>query len=69
MQWEQNGGRCGPCGDNWVDHPPRKNENTGKFGRGKIAKTYPQGSVIEVSVMLTTNHWYVLHLNANIKKI
>lgn len=56
VQWQTNGGRCGVCGDNWKDAIPRDNENTGKYGEGKITKTYTQGSVITVSVLLTTNH-------------
>lgn len=56
VQYEQNGGLCGVCGDNYADPVPRSNENTGKFGNGLVTKTYKAGSVIETSVTLTANH-------------
>lgn len=57
MQWNTNGGKCGACGDNYADPVPRDNENTGKYGEGKIVAEYEAGSVVNVSVLLTTNHW------------
>jgi hypothetical protein len=36
VQWFQNGGRCGQCGDNYVLGRPRPNENGGTFGLGII---------------------------------
>lgn len=56
VQYYQNGGKCGLCGDNYADPQPRKNENTGKYGLGYIVKTYNAGNVIDVSVLLTANH-------------
>jgi len=56
VQYEQNGGRCGICGDNFADPTPRENENGGTFGRGVIAKTYASGSVLTSKVELTSNH-------------
>ncbi|XP_018560922.1 uncharacterized protein LOC108903288 [Anoplophora glabripennis] len=56
VQYEENGGECGPCGDNYADAQPRSNENTGTYGLGIIAGTYTVGSVINVSSTLTANH-------------
>ncbi|KAJ8924209.1 hypothetical protein NQ315_007000 [Exocentrus adspersus] len=56
VQYEQNGGNCGPCGDNYADPQPRANENTGKYGLGIITGVYSSGSVINVSSTLTANH-------------
>ncbi|KAJ8914473.1 hypothetical protein NQ315_002745 [Exocentrus adspersus] len=50
------GMKCGVCGDAWTDPRPRDNENTGKLGRGIIAKTYQAGSVIETKINITANH-------------
>lgn len=43
-----NGGRCGLCGDNWLDPTPRNHELGGRFGEGVIVKTYTRGSLIDV---------------------
>ncbi|KAJ8924207.1 hypothetical protein NQ315_006998 [Exocentrus adspersus] len=51
-----NGLQCGVCGDAFTDPHPQDNENTGKFGVGKVVKTYQSGSVIETEIKLTTNH-------------
>ncbi|KAF5280320.1 hypothetical protein FQR65_LT03129 [Abscondita terminalis] len=56
VQWNLHGGKCGPCGDNYADSVPRKNENTGTYGLGYIAAHYPSGSTINVLVRLTANH-------------
>ncbi|XP_065346344.1 uncharacterized protein LOC135943627 [Cloeon dipterum] len=55
-QYNVYGGKCGPCGDSWGDVVPRANENTGKYGRGVVTRTYTQGSVISVTFKLTANH-------------
>ncbi|KAF2895498.1 hypothetical protein ILUMI_10677, partial [Ignelater luminosus] len=55
-QWGVHKGRCGVCGDNYGDLIPRANENTGKYGQGKVVAQYPSGSVISTMVRLTTNH-------------
>ncbi|EFA07374.1 uncharacterized protein LOC656897 [Tribolium castaneum] len=56
VQWELNGGRCGVCGDTYSDPHPQDNENSGKYGSGKIVRTYEAGSVINVDVWLSKNH-------------
>ncbi|XP_058823910.1 uncharacterized protein LOC131684787 [Topomyia yanbarensis] len=55
-QWEQNGGKCGLCGDNFADSTPRLHELGGHFGQGTIVRNYTMGAVIEVKVMITANH-------------
>jgi len=57
VQYNQNGGRCGLCGDSYSDPIPRNNENGGMYGRGVISRTYHAGSVIESTVQITSNHW------------
>ncbi|KAF2887067.1 hypothetical protein ILUMI_19106 [Ignelater luminosus] len=59
-QWGIHQGRCGVCGDNYGDRIPRNNENTGKYGQGKVVAQYASGRVITTEVYLTTNHrgWF-----------
>ncbi|XP_062554664.1 uncharacterized protein LOC134219813 [Armigeres subalbatus] len=56
VQWYQNGGKCGYCGDNYADAQPRLHELGGAFGQGEIVRNYTRGSVIDVTAMLTANH-------------
>lgn len=56
VQWNQNGGRCGHCGDDFAHAMPRNNELGGKYGQGEIVANYTRGSVIEVDVRITQNH-------------
>lgn len=56
VQWGQNGGKCGLCGDNYADARPRSHELGGRFGQGVIVKTYRQGQAISVKIKLTANH-------------
>ncbi|RZB39790.1 Chitin bind 3 domain containing protein [Asbolus verrucosus] len=56
VQWGLNGGKCGVCGDTYTDPHPQENENTGKYGQGKIVRTYQSGSIIDVEVYLSKNH-------------
>ena len=46
VQWAENGGRCGVCGDNWADPAPRLHEAGGKFGQGIIGRRYTMGQVM-----------------------
>jgi hypothetical protein len=39
VQWYENGGKCGECGDNYALKRPRPNENGGTFGTGIIVAT------------------------------
>lgn len=56
VQWNQNGGKCGLCGDNYANPTPRAHELGGTFGQGVIVKSYARGSKILVSAKLTANH-------------
>lgn len=44
------------CGDPYTAAHPQDNENTGKYGQGVIVAEYEEGSVINISVLLTSNH-------------
>ena len=55
-QWEQNGGRCGVCGDPWDLPAPRDGESGGKYGLGVITRSYSPGQSIRVSTHITANH-------------
>ena len=71
VQWNENSGRCGICGDPWDDFPreheaPLGKTNmslcrfynffSGKFATGTIVRNYEPGSWIPVIVDITTNH-------------
>lgn len=56
MQHHTNGGKCGICGDNYLDARPRANEDGGTYGLGIITNTYSQGQVIPITVKLTASH-------------
>ncbi|XP_069973984.1 uncharacterized protein [Penaeus vannamei] len=64
IQWLQNRGRCGECGDPWDLPRPRPNEHGGVFGTGLISKAYRQGQVFTATVHLTANHmgWFEFRL-------
>ncbi|KAL1435226.1 hypothetical protein MTO96_011148 [Rhipicephalus appendiculatus] len=56
VHWQQNGGKCGVCGDPWNQPTPRNNEAGGKYGKGIIVRRYKRGDVMKASVQLTANH-------------
>ncbi|KAJ3649523.1 hypothetical protein Zmor_021263 [Zophobas morio] len=56
FQWNQMNGNCGVCGDPYNSPHPQDNENTGKYGQGKVVRQYSSGSVIDVQVYLSGNH-------------
>ncbi|XP_072044826.1 uncharacterized protein [Amphiura filiformis] len=64
IQWEQNGGKCGVCGDPYPDSEPRNHEDYGRYDNGYIVKEYLAGQMIEVEIELTQNHlgWVEFHL-------
>lgn len=51
-----NGGKCGICGDDVKNRRPRPNENGGTFGKGFIAKSYQEGSTINVTMKVAVSH-------------
>ncbi|CAF3373475.1 unnamed protein product, partial [Rotaria sp. Silwood2] len=54
-QWSVNGGKCSICGEAY-DLQPKLFDVGGEMYLGKIVRTYTQGSVIPVKVILTANH-------------
>lgn len=45
MQWQQNDGKCGICGDAYNMPSPRSHEAGGEYGRGVITRRYTAGQV------------------------
>ncbi|XP_008211706.2 uncharacterized protein LOC103316982 [Nasonia vitripennis] len=56
VQHEQNGGKCGVCGDNYALNRPRPNENGGEYGTGTIVETYKSGQKFTATVYIDANH-------------
>ncbi|CAF1307866.1 unnamed protein product, partial [Didymodactylos carnosus] len=54
-QWNQNGGKCGICGEPY-DKTDKVWEKGGSMYLGKTVRTYRKGQTIRVSVTLTANH-------------
>jgi hypothetical protein len=57
VQWDQNSGKCGVCGDSYSAEIPRPHEAGGDYGRGIISRRYAMGQEIDVEVELTANHY------------
>ncbi|KAL1140524.1 hypothetical protein AAG570_000454 [Ranatra chinensis] len=57
VQWEQNQGQCGVCGDAYHIQEPRPHEAGGQFAKGIIGRHYSVGQEIDVEIELTANHW------------
>ncbi|XP_012258067.2 uncharacterized protein LOC105687198 isoform X2 [Athalia rosae] len=57
VQWVQNEGNCGVCGDAYHTSKPRPHEAGGEFAKGTIVRHYTVGQEIDVEVELTANHW------------
>lgn len=45
MQWDQNDGKCGVCGDAYNVQEPRPHEAGGLYAKGIISKFYAAGQV------------------------
>ncbi|KAM7360666.1 uncharacterized protein ACRADG_006794 [Cochliomyia hominivorax] len=57
VQWHQNEGKCGLCGDNYKDTPPRANEMGGKYGGSDvIVATYENVFSVNFGAYITHNH-------------
>ncbi|KAG7155940.1 uncharacterized protein LOC121854288 [Homarus americanus] len=73
VQYKQNDGKCGVCGDNWADPQPRDNEAGGTYGTGLIVANYTRGQDLTVEVNLTRNHLgyfeFSLCVNNDVTKI
>lgn len=46
MQWVENKGQCGVCGDAYHLKEPRPHEAGGEYAKGTIVKHYTVGQVI-----------------------
>jgi len=57
VQWSQNGGKCGVCGDSFALEQPRTHEAGGKYGNGIIAQRYTMGQTIDIEIDISANHW------------
>lgn len=57
MQWEQNNGKCGLCGDPYHVEQPRPHEAGGTYAKGVISKHYSVGQDIDIEIELTANHY------------
>lgn len=64
VQWNQNKGKCGICGDNYADTRPRRHEIGGEFGEPIIVGSYTKSSKLHTEVDVTANHkgkfWFEL---------
>ncbi|XP_032667719.1 uncharacterized protein LOC116842508 [Odontomachus brunneus] len=57
VQWQQNKGKCGLCGDAYHLTHPRPHEAGGEFANGIIVRHYTVGQDIDVEIELTANHY------------
>ena len=61
VQFNQNKGRCGVCGDNWASVQPRPHEAGGRYGKGVIGRRYTTGQVntyVSIYFFISTAHIY-----------
>jgi len=67
VQYQENEGKCGVCGDDYALSIPRPHEAGGEFAQGVLAKQYAPGQIIDIEVELTANHQgnFVLRLCPN----
>jgi len=56
VQHNENGGKCGICGDNYALPQPRENEAGGLYGNGIITRTYTMNQDITIKVQIDSNH-------------
>merc|ERR1712098_378762 len=57
IQWNQNEGKCGVCGDNFADPEPRPHEAGGRYGNGIIGRRYTMGQTIDIEIDISAHHW------------
>ncbi|KAJ8928284.1 hypothetical protein NQ314_019167 [Rhamnusium bicolor] len=57
VQWEQNEGKCGICGDPHHVEEPRPHEAGGLYAKGIISRHYSVGQGIDIEIELTANHY------------
>lgn len=57
VQWEQNGGNCGVCGDPFQMKEPRPHEAGGEYAKGIISRFYTAGQVCKMLLLLLLLHF------------
>jgi len=57
VQWSDNDGKCGVCGDDYGMKQPRPHEAGGKYGNGIIGGRYTMGQTIDIKIDISANHW------------
>ncbi|XP_076266066.1 uncharacterized protein LOC143199828 [Rhynchophorus ferrugineus] len=57
VQWQQNGGKCGICGDAYNLEEPRPHEAGGLYAKGIVTRHYSVGQSIDIEIELTANHY------------
>lgn len=62
VQWEQNQGKCGVCGDAYHLRTPRPHEAGGEYAKGIISRYYTSGQVIITFTLQTTLKHLFIHL-------
>ncbi|XP_072145605.1 uncharacterized protein [Dermacentor andersoni] len=55
-QWQDNGGRCGVCGDNYAQPRPRRHETGNMYARNVTVRRYAPGQLVDLVVDVETNH-------------
>lgn len=50
IQWEQNEGRCGVCGDPYQLETPRPHEAGGLYAKGIVSRFYAAGQVFATNM-------------------
>lgn len=56
VQWDQNGGKCGLCGDRW-DGPLKNQPGPDNiYAQGVIVKQWMEGQEVTVSAEITAHH-------------
>lgn len=53
VQWSNNDGKCGVCGDAYDQAQPRRHEAGGEYGRGIISRHYFAGQVRSIETITT----------------
>ncbi|XP_054711164.1 uncharacterized protein LOC129220761 [Uloborus diversus] len=53
---EDNGGKCGVCGDRYDMPQPRPHESGGNFTSNVIGRVYQPGRVVDVMIDIVANH-------------
>ncbi|XP_059144459.1 uncharacterized protein LOC131931647, partial [Physella acuta] len=56
VQWQQNGGKCGICGDPWSGPRLYERPDGAMVQHNVITKVYVEGSTITIQTQVTANH-------------